>query len=171
VSVLDVPWAADTDRVVSMATVPPLDDRRLLDLYTLAVEMADRVSARRGTANAFFLTVQTAFVAVLGVATPNLARSPWWVNLAVSLAGLVLSASWWLQLRSYRDLNRAKFIVINTIEQELPVRIFTDEWTHLKQNSLPVWRGRYAELGTVERIVPGVFAGLYVLLYIGQVAA
>jgi hypothetical protein len=157
--------------MVSMTTVPPLDDPRLLDLYKLAVEMADRVSARRATANAFFLTVQTAFVAVLGVAAPNLARSPWWVSLSVALAGLVLSASWWLLLRSYRDLNRAKFYVINTVEQQLPVRIFADEWTYLKQDSLPRRRGRYAELGAVERIVPAVFAALYVLLFVGRLAA
>lgn len=141
----------------------------MLDLYKLAVEMADRVSARRGTANAFFLTVQTAFVAVLGIATPSLARSPWWVSLAVALAGLTLSTSWWLQLRSYRDLNRAKFAVINKLEAQLPVRIFADEWVILTQDRIAGWRGRHAELGAVERIVPGVFAALYVLLFVGRI--
>jgi hypothetical protein len=34
-----------------------------LELYKLAVEMADRVSARRATANAFFLTINTALFA------------------------------------------------------------------------------------------------------------
>jgi hypothetical protein len=39
-----------------------------MELYKLAVEMADRVSARRGTANAFFVTVNTALLAFLGLA-------------------------------------------------------------------------------------------------------
>jgi hypothetical protein len=162
--------AADADRVVSMTTISPVEDPRLFDLYKLAVEMADRVSARRATANAFFLTVQTAFVAVLGIAAPNLARSPWWVSLAVALAGLVLSASWWLQLRSYRDLNQAKFSVINSVERQLPVQIFADEWAFLKQDRLRRRRDRYAELGVVERIVPAVFAALYILLFLGRLS-
>src|ERR1039457_6647865 len=88
-------------------------DARVLDLYKMAVEMADRVSARRSTANAFFLTAQTALVAVIGATSPSLMRATWWIALSVTIAGVVMSASWWLQLRSYRDLNRAKFKVIN----------------------------------------------------------
>jgi hypothetical protein len=37
-----------------------------VELYKLAVEMADRISARRGLANSFFLTANTGVVAVLG---------------------------------------------------------------------------------------------------------
>jgi hypothetical protein len=144
-------------------------DPRVLDLYKLAVEMADRVSARRGTANAFFLTVQTAFIAVLSVAVPQSANTPTWQRGVASAAGIVLSACWWLQLRSYRDLNRAKFSVINEIEKQLPVGIFSGEWVVLKQDPVPAWRKRYAELGTVERIVPWVFAVLYLTLFLVQV--
>lgn len=143
-------------------------DPRELELYKLAVEMADRISARRATSNSFFLAVQSAFIAVLGLATPSLANRPWWTNLAVSLAGVALSVSWWLQLRSYRDLNRAKFKVINSMEEGLPSKIFSEEWQYLKEDPVPGWRGRYAELGTVERFVPWVFAGLYALLFIGR---
>lgn len=145
-------------------------DWRILELYTTAVEMADRVSARRSSANAFFLTVQTAFVAVLGVATPTLQEAPWWTALVVSIAGLTLSMSWWLQLRSYRDLNAAKYAVINRIEAEhLPIRAFAEEWEQLKRDPVSRWRRRYAELGTVERVVPVVFAALYVVLFVGRV--
>ncbi|MFC7511941.1 hypothetical protein ACFQV4_22940 [Streptomyces thermocarboxydus] len=45
---------------------------------------------------------------------------------------MTLSLAWWLQLRSYRHLNAAKFLVINDIEDQLPVRIFTDEWAVLR---------------------------------------
>lgn len=139
-----------------------------LELYKMAVEMADRISARRATSNSFFLAVQSAFVAVLGLSVPSLAERPWWTSLAVSMAGIALSVSWWLQLRSYRDLNRAKFGVINQIEEQLPYKIFSDEWRYLKEDRVPSWRGRYAELGAVERFVPWVFAMLYVLLFVGR---
>lgn len=142
-------------------------DPREIELYKLAVEMADRVSARRATSNSFFLTVQTAFIAVAGLAAPAVNERAWWTSLAIAIAGVSLSVSWWLQLRSYRDLNRAKFGVINEMEAGLPKQIFSDEWKFLKKDPVPRWRGRYAELGTVERFVPWVFAALYILLFIG----
>lgn len=145
-----------------------IPDPRVIDLYKMAVEMADRISARRGTANAFFLTVQTTLISVLGLSTPTLKQAPWWVTLAVCLAGVTLSASWWLQLRSYRDLNGAKFRVINSIEENLPVKIFSQEWEYLKTDPVPSWRKRYAELGAVERAVPTVFALIYIMLLLGR---
>jgi hypothetical protein len=141
-----------------------------LDLYKLAVEMADRISSRRASANSFFLTVQTTFVAVLGIATPTLYHAPWWTALAVSLAGIILSGSWWLQLRSYRDLNRAKFNVINSIESALPVQLFTAEWAFLASQTSRKRSGRYRELGSFERVIPIIFAALYVLLFAGRAA-
>ncbi|WP_456298890.1 RipA family octameric membrane protein [Amycolatopsis mongoliensis] len=151
-----------------MTSTPGDVDPRELEIYKLAVEMADRVSARRATANTFFLTVQSAFVAVVGIASPKLHESAWWNSLVVSVAGIALSGSWWLQLRSYRDLNRAKFEVINSIESNLPVQIFSEEWKSLKKDPVARWRGRYAELGTIERSVPFVFATLYVLLFLAR---
>lgn len=139
----------------------------VLELYKLAVEMADRISARRGTANAFFLSVQSTFVALVGFGFPKLASSPWWAPVAVTLAGITLSATWWLQLRSYRDLNTAKFKGINKIEESLPVKIFADEWEELKRDPITGWRKRYAELGDSERIVPVVFAVAHLLLLAG----
>ncbi|WP_229073345.1 hypothetical protein [Actinoplanes sp. DH11] len=146
-------------------------DPAVLELYKTAVEMADRVSARRLASNTFFLATQTGFVTFVGLFKPAQGANPWWVDLVMSIAGILLSLSWWMQLRSYRDLNAAKFDVIMKIEQNLPVRVFGDEWTTLKRDPVPQWRGRYAELGLVERIVPWVFCGLYLSLFIAKVTA
>lgn len=150
-------------------TTPPDPNQRaeVLELYKLAVEMADRVSARRGSSNAFFLSVQTTFIALISFGFPKLAESPWWVSLAVVLAGVTLSTTWWLQLRSYRDLNTAKFKGINKLEERLPAKIFADEWEALKSDPIPGWRKRYAELGTSERIVPLVFVVAHLVLFVG----
>ncbi len=76
-----------------------------------------------------------------------------------------MSVTWWLQLRSYRQLNRAKFDVILAIERNyFNIRPFADEWESLKRDRIPGWQGRYAELGTVERVVPLVFLIANVLL-------
>ncbi|MFE7572964.1 hypothetical protein ACFU76_39570 [Streptomyces sp. NPDC057539] len=156
-----------------MTTTPsgPEERPEELELYKLAVEMADRVSARRGIANAFFLSVQSALVTLVGFGALKLSESPWWVSLAVTLAGITLSATWWMQLRSYRDLNTAKFTVINKLEDRLPVKIFADEWEVLKRDPIPGWRKRYAELGTSERLVPLVFALAHLILFVGTLSA
>jgi hypothetical protein len=129
-----------------------------LDLYKLAVEMADRVSARRSTANSFFLAVQTALVTLLGVEGLG--------DDAVAGAGLVLASAWWLLLRSYRKLNAAKFKVIGEMEEALPVQIFNEEWKRLRGQDPQARaraRDRYAELGIIEQLVPAVFAVIYAI--------
>lgn len=139
------------------------DSDRLLELYKLGAELADRVSARRSTANAFFLTAESALVTVvtfvIGKQRPSLP-----IKAAVVAVGVLLSASWWLQLRSYRDLNRAKFDVLTALEERLPYGLFAEEQLRLWKDPVPGWRERYAELGTSERIVPWLFALLWLLL-------
>jgi hypothetical protein len=139
------------------AELPP----GFLDQYKLAVEMADRVSARRGAADTFFLTVNTALTALLGGTDLR-----WYVP----LAGIAFAVTWWALLRSYRDLNRAKFAVILRMEERLPVRVYGDEWASLK-DAAPAGRrlAAYRELGQVERLVPGLFALIYAIELVGQV--
>lgn len=132
-----------------------------MELYKLAVEMADRVSARRGNTNAFFVTVNTALLGF--VSTVQL--DPSW---PVAVGGVVLSLSWATLIKSYRDLNSAKFSVILRMEDELPVRVFGDEWKKLKEDPKPL-RKRYAEFTQIEWIVPLVFAFLYVVLFLSAV--
>lgn len=151
---------------------PP--DPRVLDIYKLAVEMADRVSARRALANAFFLTVNTTLVAVVGLSTTQPDSAIRFTS--VCLAGVAVAVCWWLLLRAYRRLNSAKFAVINKIEDEhLPVKPYADEWKELMPDDVSTTRrakvGKaFRELGGVERIVPVVFGLLYIALLVGRLA-
>lgn len=160
----------EADGTVASACEPP--DPRVMDAYKLAVEMADRMSARRAIANAFFLTVNTTLVAVIGLRTVG--PDSILLSISVCAAGIAVAACWWLLLQNYRRLNEAKFIVINKIEADyLPVKVFLDEWTQLGGDTLPRGRGAKVreglkQLGGVERIVPIVFALLYVMLLIGR---
>ncbi|MEZ0095052.1 hypothetical protein [Streptacidiphilus sp. EB129] len=131
--------------------------------------MADRVSARRGSANMFFLSIQTSLLAAVGLADTTLEHITWYSALAAALAGCAISVVWWMQLRSYRMLNAAKFAVINTLEDRLPARIFTDEWASLKQERARVSRRlAYIELGATERLIPWLLAALHLLLLLGR---
>jgi len=142
----------------------------VLELYKLSVEMADRVSGRRAAANSFFLTLQTGLAAALGVfstrVTTDAGAEPDPVVLTLAaVAGVVLAAAWWLLLRSYRDLNRAKFEVINQIEREyFDVKPFMSEWEVLKEDPVKGLRGRYSELGAIEKSIPVAFAVMYLFL-------
>lgn len=129
----------------------------LLDQYKLMVEMADRVSARRATANSFFLTVQSALVGTFGFS-----RDDQW---PLAVAGLVVAVAWWLSLRSYRMLNGAKFAVINEMEEHLPASPYKDEWAILKRADGPLHK-RYAALSFVEQTVPVAFATLNSVLIV-----
>src|SRR4051812_13581163 len=140
-----------------------------LELYKLAVEMADRISARRALANTFFLTVNTGLAALLG------GKELRWY---VAVAGLAFALAWWWLLQSYRKLSWAKFQVINAIEPRLPVQLFSTEWQHLQSTKAPrrlwppsalrAWLRGYHELGTVERFVPFAFASIYIAELIRQ---
>lgn len=137
------------------------------ELYAMAVEMADRVSERRGQANQFYLTLQTLLLgapALIEVVGKGGSIEPM-RGFLLAMVGAIVSVVWWLQLRSYRDLNRSKFEVINKIEADnFTIKPFTDEWTYLQKDKIPFWKGRYAELGAVERVIPVVFLGMNIVL-------
>ena len=129
------------------------------ETYKLAVEMADKVSGRRDTANTFFLTLNSGLLLLHDKVN----------TVFLALIGLVFCVSWWMLLKSYRELNSAKFQVIQEMEVSLPLKPFTDEWSKLKQDPVKSWRKRYAELGQVERIVPFLFSLFYLYLLISMI--
>jgi len=141
----------------------------LLEQYKLYVQMADKISERRQSANSFFLTINTALIAFLGlVASPDvggdtgLVASPPlpWV-LVVSAAGVVLCYSWYRLVRSYKDLNSAKFKVVHAIESRLPASPYDAEWEAVGRGED---KNLYLPFTHIEIRIPWVFAALYVLL-------
>ncbi len=158
----------------------------LLELYKMAVEMADRVSARRAGANSFFVTLNTALAAIVGIVSAARKPPPYGsvpsfdaFGLCVTAAaGVVLAVVWWALLRYYRRLSGAKWDVINRLEKRLPASPFTDEWAELHPEEPPAgtppagknWRGslrlrvKHREATVVEQVVPFVFVVLYLIL-------
>ena len=137
----------------------------LFDLYKIAVEMADRVSARRATANTFFLALHAAVVTVVAALYPASSSLPLDRSglRLLTAAGAALSVAWLLALNRYRDLNTAKYRVITDLEKQLPSAIYTDEWRLMKKKKIG-----FTELGQVERLVPIVFTVIYGFAWLGS---
>jgi len=136
----------------------------LLEQYKLCVEMADKISERRATANAFFLSANALLLSGLGVVSNDYVHITFSMPLTmvgVSLAGILLCFVWILLVRSYRQLNSAKFAAICAMEARLPAAPYETEWKKLRgQNE----SREYRPLTSVELVIPAIFIILYVLL-------
>ena len=133
----------------------------LLEQYKLYVEMADRISSRRQSANSFFLSINTAIASLLGyVGLEHQNKTDYFWT--VSLIGMALCFMWYRLVRSYKDLNSAKFKVIHEIEKELPVAAYDLEWEK-------VGRGEnsklYLPFTHIEIMIPWVFFAIHFLIF------
>nr|PZN77087.1 MAG: hypothetical protein DIU57_16865 [Pseudomonadota bacterium] len=116
------------------------------------MEMTDRISDRRERANVFFVTLHTGVFAVVGFLVEK-QMFPWIVTICL-LAGIPFSYLWYRLVRSYRDLNSAKFKVVHAIETRLPLKLFDAEWEAVGRGKD---RSRYLPFTHIELKVPLVF--------------
>lgn len=142
-----------------------LFDHALLEQYKLYVEMADRISSRRALTNSFFLTVNLAVSGVIGSVSAN--NSPKLGLLSIFVGGSILLCQcfvWFYTLRSYRMLNKAKYSVIEVLEERLPSRIYSKaEWGAYVRSGA---RGKYLRLTTAEQMMPTIFGLGYIAVAI-----
>ena len=139
----------------------------ILEIYKLYVEMADRISSRRQAANSFFLTINSAIVALVGYV--NLASdqdaAAFLFYALVAIAGMVLSYLWYRLVLSYKQLNSGKFKVIHAIESMLPLRPYDAEWTALGQGKDP---DLYKPFTHIETLVPWVFFAIHAFVLVAS---
>ena len=134
----------------------------LLEQYKLYVEMADRISGRRQTANSFFLSINTAivaFVSDVGLCAGKGANFYW----VISCAGMVLCFFWYRMIRSYKDLNSAKFKVIHEMEAKLPFAPYDLEWDKIGRGDD---KKLYLPFTHIEINVPWVFFAIHALVFL-----
>lgn len=143
------------------ATYPTNDKwySHLLDQYKLYVEMADRISQRRATANTYFLSLNTAILAFVGYLTAKDSNEHLWM---LSAGGVALSLLWEALIISYRNLNTAKFKVIHMIESRLPISPYEAEWIAMEEGKNPKL---YRPISHIERGVPWVFMILHAIVF------
>jgi hypothetical protein len=140
----------------------------ILEQYKLYVEMADRVSARRNLANTFFLTLNTAVFAAIGALAKTKVPLHSWLLLLPVLGLVVQCGAWFFLVRSYRQLNSAKFVVIGVLEEQLPASPYwRAEWRALGEGRD---KTKYWPLSHLEQWVPVLFAVAYVAGFIVAMA-
>lgn len=130
-----------------------------IELYKFYVEMADRISARRATANSFLLAVNTFLLSFLGMVgnMQGLAQSLWLY--CVPAAGILICLTWVILIESYRTLNSAKFKVIHEMESQMAYAPFTKEWEYAKGGDGVV----HKPISKVEPYIPYAFMALYIV--------
>lgn len=136
-------------------------DSQLIEIYKLHAELADRVSQRREGANRLYVSIVTAFLAAVVFAarwgTGDFFKSP--VLLLVGGAlGIAICVSWYIVIRSYRQLNSSKFKALDELETELRYPFFR------RENEMS--KGKYWGLTFVETLLPFIFGVAYFLLFI-----
>lgn len=124
----------------------------LLAQWQTCVEMANAVSERRDTMNNLFATLNLAIIAAISFI--------WDTKTIVLLAaGIIVCFVWILFIHNFRELNRAKFEVINILESHLPVKAFDNEWNYLKKS-------KYIEGTKLEKVMPIAFCILYIGIFV-----
>lgn len=140
----------------------------LMEQYKIYVEMADRISSRRNLANGFFLTLHTFILTSLGLAGEKLsAPLPTIVLILAFSITFILCLGWWWLIRSYKNLNSAKYKVIGHLEEKLPASpYYRAEWIALGEGKDIK---KYLPLTIIEQWVPIAFLLIYltIVVYLG----
>ena len=133
---------------------------RLLEIYKLHAELADRVSQRREEANRLYASLLSGFLvflaALLRFGSGEMATSA--LLLFSGIIGMSISGSWYIVIRSYRQLNTGKFAALDELEQKLDYPFFRREWELLERGRN---RNRYWKLTVVETFLPTIFFLLF----------
>lgn len=131
----------------------------LFDQYKLYVEMAEQISSKRQTASSFFLSINTALIGLLAYFNiSDSFQSDNFFHAIIAVVGIALNYLWYRLIRSYGDLNTAKFKVIHEIERFLPLNLFNAEWEAVGRGKNPKL---YLPFTRIEKRIPRVLKVLY----------
>lgn len=139
--------------------------KELLEIYKLHAELADRVSQRRDGANRIYVSLLVGLALFLGIFVRfGVKDFPIAiVFLAAGIIGAALSISWFIVIRSYRQLNTGKFAALHELEEKLAYPFFKREWELLDEGRK---LSRYWKLTIVETGLPIIFFVLSMTLIV-----
>ena len=136
----------------------------LLDQYKMFQKTSEDLVARRQSVSSFYISVNSALVALLGIVL-GLVEMPTkiYVMAFMCLTGVILDISWMGILDAYGTLNAAKLKVINLMEEQLPVALYATEWRVMSDK---LNNKKYVSFTNSEKRIPKIFAGVYCTIFV-----
>jgi hypothetical protein len=133
-----------------------------VEQYKLFLDSIDKVTEKRQNANSYFLTINTGVCSLVGYFlskdVANQIKSLFWI---LPIAGILLSYFWHRLVKSYRQLNTAKFLILHLIEEKMPLSPSKAEWLALGEGKD---KKLYTPLTDLESWIPKLFIVMYTLL-------
>jgi hypothetical protein len=138
-------------------------ENHYLEQYRMYLHIFNSTSDRRNKVNEFFLGLNTAIIGAIGfLETKNLTGRNSIILIFAPFVGIGICYCWYQMILSYRKLNKAKFAVIHSIEEKLPLSLFKTEWELLGKGDDPK---KYVKLSSIEKKIPVIFIILYILIF------
>jgi len=138
-------------------------ENHYLEQYKLYLNIFNSTSERRNKSNEFFLGLNTAIIGVLGyLETKNLMNNGSVIFLFAPFVGIAICYCWYQIIISYKKLHRAKFNVIHTMEEKLPLSLFKTEWELLGRG---LDDKKYKKISSIEKNIPIIFIVLYAVIF------
>jgi len=125
----------------------------LLKQYEILAQTTSDVTGWRQSANNFYIASTTALVGIAAY----LKDISWITSASFCLIGMAICVVWEQNIKSYKNLNKAKFDVLQTIEKRLPHQIFAEEWKKYKKL-------QSKEIADLERLMPIMFGLAYLII-------
>ena len=128
-----------------------MNDQKEIELekYNIFIESTEKNSDRRINQNNIYLTINLAFISFMCMQNLDFKQS-----LIVLIVGIIICIIWFLTIINYSKRNKVKFDIINESGYG---KLYKEEW---KRISI------LTPLTTYEKISSGIFAILYIALFI-----
>ena len=136
----------------------------ILDQYKMFQKSSEDLVARRQSVNSFYISVNSALVALVGVVM-GVVEMPakLYVIAFMCITGIILDISWVSILDSYGTLNAAKMKVIKLLEEQLPIELYDAEWRVMSDK---LNNKKYVSFTNSEKRIPRIFSIVYIVIII-----
>jgi hypothetical protein len=132
-----------------------------MEQYRIYLHVFNSTSDRSLKTNEFFLGLNTAIIGILGYVETKVLPHGTMIFMLIPFVGISISYSWYKIINSNSQLNRAKFKVIHSLEQKLPIALFEAEWNILGKG---LDKKKYLHFSKIERNIPVTFIMLYIII-------
>jgi hypothetical protein len=147
----------------------------LIQLFQILTESSEQLTNRRQGLNTFFLTINTALIGAIGWLASTLVIKPgdfmqmihfvprekFLFALLLAATGMGLCFIWCQFLKSYNIVSQSKIEIVKVIEQELPYRLFSGQYSIVENDDNHYW-----PFTTLELLVCLVFLFFHSVIFL-----